>query len=175
MQNDLISGFPGPPKWDKKKYSQTRYPKEAKPDPKGDKVTQLMPRFALQGFQEGTMSPNWSPNWSHKAPQGSQQATQDTQEAPDGCHLAPKGTPERPQKTPKMTPNLKSGTSWKKLRDIALFSRGNRVFQPKNIKNTSFLHTRTSNTIKNTSFLHTRTSKTFKKLSFLHRQASIPR
>ena len=45
-------------RWDKKLYSQTRNPKEAKPDPKGDKVTQLMPRFASQGFQEGTKSPN---------------------------------------------------------------------------------------------------------------------
>ena len=82
-------------------------------------------------------------------PRGSQEATQDTQEAAkwpnwglDGSHLAPGGAPERPQKTSKTSPNDAWKTPWKKLCKIALFSWGNRVFQPKNLKNTSFLLSR---------------------------------
>ena len=110
-----------------------------------------------------TESPNWRPDLRHKAskraqshpteaqigPTRLQEATQDTQEAakwpnwgPDGSHLAPGGAPERPQKTSKTSPNDAWKTPWKKLSEIAIFSWGNRVFQPKNVKNTSFLPSR---------------------------------
>ena len=149
-------------RWDKKLHSQTRYPKEAKSDPKGDKVTQLMPRFASQGFQEGTRSPNWSPNWSHKAPQGSQEATQDTQEAQMGPTWLQEDLLRHPKRHPKWAQTQKVGPHGKNYVESHYSHEEIALFNPKNIKNTSFLPSRGRSflvlflkIIKNTNVWHT--------------------
>ena len=102
-------------------YLRHKAAKKAQSDPTEHQMgSKRLPR-GRPGRQESAKWPNWSPN---------------------GWHVAPKSAPKRPQKTPKMSPSPKKETPWKNLCEIALFSWGNRVFQPKKLKNTSFLPSR---------------------------------
>ena len=75
--------------------------------PRRHKVTQLKPKLVPQG----------SPRLPRSHPRHPR-SRQVAQLKPNGFQVAPKGIFE----TPKMNPRPKSGTPWKKLREIAIFS-----------------------------------------------------
>ena len=79
--------------------------------PRRHKVTQLKPKLVPQG----------SPRLPRSHPRHPR-SRQVAQLRPNGFQVAPKGALETPQNAPKMSPRPKTGTPWKKLREIAIFS-----------------------------------------------------
>ena len=114
-----------------------------------------------------TESPNWCPDLRHKASKRAQSHPTEAQIGPTRLPKAPKKPPKTPKKPPSGPTEVQMGPTWlqeglpgnpkrpqkwaqtmhgrplgKKLREIALFSWGNRVFQRKSLKNSSFLPSR---------------------------------
>ena len=110
-----------------------------------------------------TESPNWCPDLRHNASKRAQSYPTEHQMGPTRiprdqprhprsgkvtqlkAQWVPSGSQRGSRDTPKGTqnePKPEKRNLIEKLCEIALFSWGNRVFQPKNIKNTSFLPSR---------------------------------
>ena len=97
----------------KKLYSQTRYLEEATPDPKGNKITTQMYRFATRGSQKSYKITQLS---IRLVPRGSQEDAPDTKspqsdstEASTGAMWLPKVLPRDPKDIPNEPKPEKTG------------------------------------------------------------------